>query len=229
VNPDDPVIDLVDRTLANLRIIDELARQRSAEYQPFEVTQLVNSLLSLLVVPRELGTVEFVGRATAAPHLNTDGIRRWHRGPVKFELTRLGGKPPEHLKKLLGGLRNSIAHADFRFISASGGAVSAIEFTNRSRAGVPQWSVTFEVMELGKFLVNLSEELKAARSYQVSLPKDPVSIDQVSLIDVEFRLPASTLERIRGLVAAGEATSIGRFLQDAAEAKLLDDEEVTAA
>src|SRR4051812_38383811 len=77
VNPDDPVGALVERTLANLRILDELPSQLASEGQPFEVTQMVNSLLSLLVVPRELGTVEFVGRSGPDPHVFANGIRKW--------------------------------------------------------------------------------------------------------------------------------------------------------
>lgn len=93
MNPDDPIADLVQRTLSNLKTIDDLVAQGTATYPSFEVTQMVNSLLSLLVVPRELGTVDFVGRASSPPHIHLDGIPKWHRGPVEFNLRGLGARP----------------------------------------------------------------------------------------------------------------------------------------
>lgn len=226
--PDDPVNALVERTLANLRVLDELSSQPSG-VQPFEVTQLVNSLLSLLVVPRELGTVEFVGRVGHDPHVFADGIRSWHSIRVSFELNGLNARPPQNLKKLLGGLRNSVAHAAFKFLPNDDGENVAIRFTHRSRDDVDQWSATFDIEELRAFLEALALELRSAREYQLGRPSKSKSSGQVVMRDVEFQLPAAILERIQNLVIAGETTSIGRFLEDAAAAKLLEDEEVSAA
>lgn len=227
--PVDPVIDLVDRTLTNLQLIDEMSIQRSPGRRPFEVTQLVNSLLSLLVVPRELGTVDFVGKASVGPHVYPDGIRAWHQGPVRFDLTGFDMQPPVNLRKLLGGLRNSVAHANFQYVSDARDVITAIEFMSTSNTKVPLWSATFEIAELRMFLVNLSHELKSARQRQLSEAKRPASRAKELRRTVEFELPVSTLERIDELVATKVATSRGRFLQDAAEAKLRDDEDLTAA
>ncbi len=229
MNPDDPIVDLVRRTLANLQTIDDLAAESTATYEPFEVTQMVNSLLSLLVVPRELGTVDFVGRATVTPHIHSNGIRNWHKGPVEFELRRLSAEPPQHLKKLLGGLRNSVAHANFKFIADAQGTVTALRFTHRARGGAPLWSVEFKVTELRNFLINLGQELIAARDCQNSRPYRTSDISGAQETDLEIRLPKSVLERINKLVAAHEADSVGRFIQEAVEAKLRDDEESVAA
>ena len=229
MNPDDPVGALVERTLANLRILDELPTQSASEVQPFEVTQMVNSLLSLLVVPRELGTVEFVGRGGHDPHVFANGIRKWHATPVSFTLKGIKAGPPQSLRKLLGGLRNSVAHAAFEFLPRGDGEILAIEFTHRSRTGVDQWSAIFSVGELRTFLEVLALELKSAREYQLTRPRDHKSSRRVAMSDVEFQLPTATLERIQNLVRAGEATSVGKFLEDAAAAKLLEDEEISAA
>jgi hypothetical protein len=75
MSPDDPVADLVNRTLSNLQAIDDLATDTST-VKPFEVTQMLNSLLSLLIVPRELGTVACIGGSTVPPHVYADGIRK---------------------------------------------------------------------------------------------------------------------------------------------------------
>jgi hypothetical protein len=228
VNPDDPVGALVERTLANLRILDELS-SKPAPGKPFEVTQLVNSLLSLLVVPRELGTVEFVGRVGHDPHVYENGIRKWHATSVSFNLKELGARPPQNLKKLLGGLRNSVAHAAFKFQEDDDSEIVAIEFIHRSRTGADQWSATFDVEELRRFLGILAVELKSAREYQLARPGDRKPSRRVAMSDVEFQLPTATFERIQGLVRAGDATSVGKFLEDAAAAKLLEDEEISAA
>ncbi len=229
MNLNDPIADLVQRTLANLHTIDDLVAEGTATYKPFEVTQIVNSLLSLLVVPRELGTVEFVGRASVAPHIHLDGIRKWHRSPVEFELRALGGKAPQHLKKLLGGLRNSVAHANFKFIADAQGTVSALKFTHCARGGTPLWSVEFRVTELRNFLLNLGDELVAARDCQKSRPNRVSDIPRAQETDLEIKLPRSTLERINRLIEAHEADSVGQFIQDAVEAKLRDDEDLVAA
>src|ERR1700745_4240319 len=105
MRPDDPVADLVERTLSNLQTIDEVALELTRSVKPFEVTQMVNSLLSLLVIPRELRTVECIGKSDVPPHIHADGIRTWRRGPVSFELHDVSGTRPQHLRKLLVGLR----------------------------------------------------------------------------------------------------------------------------
>ena len=50
MNYDDLVKDFAERTLINL---DHMQKQQQAGFPVFEVTQLVNSLLGLLVFPRE--------------------------------------------------------------------------------------------------------------------------------------------------------------------------------
>lgn len=190
---------------------------------------MTNSLLSLLVVPRELGTVEFVGRDGHDPHVFANGVRTWHAGPVSFILKGIKVRPPQSLRKLLGGLRNSVAHAAFKFLPNDDGEVVAIEFTHRSRTGVDQWSVLFTVGELRTFLEVLALELKSAREYQLTRPRAHKSSRHVAMSEVEFQIPTATLERIQNLVRAGEATSVGKFLEDAAAAKLLEDKEISAA
>jgi hypothetical protein len=228
MSPDDPMADLVERTLSNLRTIDDLALEHTRTVKPFEVTQMLNSLLSLLVVPRELGTVECIGRSSVPPHVHADGIRDWRDGPVEFELRELRGKRPQHLKKLLVGLRNSVAHANFKFQPESGGEISSLVFTTCSRDGTAQWSATFRVSELRRFLVNLGAELIAAREYQLSHPiRDAAA--EAETIELEINLPSSFVQRINRLVAAGEVRSVSEFIRDAVEAQLRDDEDASAA
>lgn len=229
MNLDDPIVDLVTRTLENLELMDDLAASSTGGRKPFEVTQLVNSLLSLLVVPRELNTVDFVGQAKGA-HIQVDGIRKWHQGPVEFELRGIESKPPQHLKKLLGGLRNSVAHANFKFIpEGSKGPISALEFVSCRRDGTPLWSITFKVTELRKFLINLGKELIEARDLQQREDRRLKTVPDADTTDLKVRLPTATVERMNQLVITNETDSLDRFIQDAIEAKLRDDEDVAAA
>lgn len=227
MNPDDPVADLVERTLSNLRTIDDVALEHARAVKPFEVTQMLNSHLSLLVVPRELGTVRCIGMSNVSPHVHADGIRKWRDGPVDLELRELRGKRPHQLKKLLVGLRNSVAHANFKFQPESGGEISALVFTNCSRDGTPQWSATFRVADLRRFLVNLGAELIAAREYQLSHPIMEAAAEATTT-ELEISLPSSFVQHA-GLVATGEVRSVRQFILDAVEAQLSDDEDAAAA
>jgi hypothetical protein len=228
MRPDDPVADLVTRTLSNLQMMDDLASDGTRTAKPFEVTQMLNSLLSLLVVPREFGTVEYIGRSSVPPHVYADGIRKWRKSPVEFELEQLDGRLPQHLKKLLVGLRNSIAHANFDFQSESDDEISSLVLTACSRDGTPQWAATFRISELRRFLDNLGAELKAAREYQLSHPIRDAAAG-VETIDFEVSLPRSIIQRIERLVAADEVTSIEKFIREAIEDQLRDDENFAAA
>lgn len=228
MNPDDPVADLVNRTLSNLQTIEDLALESTWPGRSFGVTQMVNSLLCLLVVPRERGTVECIGRANVPPHVHADGIRNWRHGPVKFELRELRGKRPQHLTKLLTGLRNSVAHANFDFEPEPGGEISAVVFTACLRDGTPQWSATFRVSELRRFLDQLGAELLAAREYQLSHPERRADAE-AETTDLEINLPSSVVQRINQVVATGQVRSLRDFIRDAVEAQLRDEEDVPAA
>ena len=65
---EDVVADFAQRTRTNLRALERL---RAQGHEVFEVTQLINSMLGLLVFPRE----EFVGRIPRIPlaDLSTQG------------------------------------------------------------------------------------------------------------------------------------------------------------
>jgi len=100
---DEIVIDFARRTRANLEFIEN---SRKLGEEVFEVTQLANSLLGLLVFPREhyMGSIP----DTPLPELVEQG---W----PEVRITH-GQLPENTLKELMRMLRNSIAHCNVEFL-----------------------------------------------------------------------------------------------------------------
>lgn len=228
MNPKDRVIDLVDRTLANLQALDSAGLADDLP-ESFEVTQLVNSLMSLLVIPKELKTIDYIVQGTGA-HVRATGLPDWRRGPVEFELRGLHAKPPERLGKLLIGLRNSVAHATFDFIPGAAGEISALKFIACGPNGKEFWEATFKIAELRKFLFSLGRELKEARMQQQSRTGAPVltTVSEPSRT-MKVTLPVRVLDQIAILVENGGVGSLEQFVQDAVLAATSETVDVAAA
>lgn len=226
MNPKDPVIALVDRTLANLAAL-ESASEAADEPTLFEVTQLVNSLLSLLVIPKELKTTDFIEQGKGA-HVRLTGIPDWQRGSIKFELRALNAKPPQRLDKLLVGLRNSVAHATFEFLPDAKGEIIALDFTACGPSGNEFWAVTFPVEELRRFLFALGAELRDARVRQAGAAR-PLLTRDVPKRTLKISLTTSVLDRIAIIVENQGAETADQFIQDAVEAALAETVDMAAA
>jgi hypothetical protein len=114
----DVVRDFVERTKQNLKVIEDL-RARGGEVH--EVTQLINSMLGLLVFPRE----EYVDRIPriGLPELRKDG---W---PAPKPVSSF----PEatDLRELIRLLRNAIAHFNIRFIANDSREITGIRVWNK--------------------------------------------------------------------------------------------------
>lgn len=105
--PDRVVQDFAQRTLDNLTAI----RRLRAEGQPvYEVTQLVNSLLGLLVFPKE-EFFEVIPR-TPLHQLKQEG---WPVPRVSGEF-----RQARDLKELIRYLRNAVAHFNIEFLPMPG-------------------------------------------------------------------------------------------------------------
>jgi len=99
---EDVIRDFAERTRLNLRAIERL---ETDGHDVYEVTQLVNSTLGLLVFPQQ----EFVDRIPETPltELVRDG---W---PVPT--VRRGADRVNNLNQLIRYLRNAIAHFNIQF------------------------------------------------------------------------------------------------------------------
>lgn len=126
--------DFAERTRTNLRAIEDL---RAEGREAYEVTQLVNSMLGLLVFPRE----EFIERIpeTSLNDLAADG---WPVPKV------VGGFPQaKDLRELVRYLRNAIAHFDIEFIGDARNEIRILRVWNTSR-GRRTWQAEVGLEEL---------------------------------------------------------------------------------
>ena len=143
---EDLVSDFADRTRRNLEVIDGLTDDPESDV--FEVTQLINSMLGLLVFPRE----KFLDRIPEIP-LAELKERGW-----PHITTRPPFKPPRTLRKLVRYLRNSIAHFNIKFRSEKG-EISGITVWNM-KGRKKDWEANLNLEELREFTLKFVELLR---------------------------------------------------------------------
>lgn len=153
MNYENKVLDIVRRTNENLVATD---RWRAGDPStPFhEVTNLVNSLLGLIVLPKE-EILDDMRQVEVGPH----GIADWG---VAFEVVSVDGSSPRDLRPFLTGLRNAIAHAGMDF-PTDGKSITGITFANRTndRARI-LWTAEFDLAGMRCFLAPLTTEVERA-------------------------------------------------------------------
>ena len=142
----DLVRDFAQRTRKNLNFIEEQVHS-NPEIELYEVTQLINSLLGLLVFPREhyhrrdqkLEDFCYIPK-TPLKTLENQG---WPRVKV------LAGQPPcRDLRTLIRHLRNSIAHFNIKFLADPITAqMAGVRLWNTSD-GEETWGVELNLQEL---------------------------------------------------------------------------------
>lgn len=131
------VADFAKRTQANLELIERLS-QENPNSEVFEVTQLINSMLGLLVFPKE----EYFD---SIPEKSFDELR--HDG---WQLPRTRGDYPQvrNLRELIRYLRNSISHFNIEFQANDlTYQIYGLKVWNKNR-GVKNWEAEFTIVEL---------------------------------------------------------------------------------
>ena len=128
--------EFAERTRKNLHVIEEL--QNNGE-EAYEVTQLVNSMLGLLVFPRE----RFVEHIPETPlsELQAGG----------WPIPRVSGGFPQarDLRELVRYLRNAIAHFNIEFIGDGTNQISLLRVWNtHPRTRSKTWEAEIGVSEL---------------------------------------------------------------------------------
>ena len=146
---EDLVSDFADRTRRNLEVIDRL--KDDPESDVFEVTQLINSMLGLLVFPRE----NFLDRIPEIP-LAELKQRGWPQ--IREITTEESFDPPENLRELVRYLRNSIAHLNIEF-RPENGVIRGITVWKMKR-GKKNWKASLNLEELREFTLKFVELLK---------------------------------------------------------------------
>jgi HEPN pEK499 p136 len=117
------------------------------------VTFLVNSLLGLIVVPRQT----LLDELRQLPVTRT-GIPGWG---ATFDIA--GEPAPADLRTLVKGLRNAVAHFSLSFTTAAR-EITGVNFQTfeDERATIPRWAASFKVDELRSFLDHLADEVDSA-------------------------------------------------------------------
>ena len=134
MNYEDVIRDFAERTGKNLHMIEQLQAEGREAY---EVTQLVNSMLGLLVFPQQ----QYVNRIPETPleELKRDG---W---PVPK--CRIGPDQVQNLNQLIRYLRNAIAHFNIEFIGDNRNQLELLKVWN-NRGGVKTWEAELTVSDL---------------------------------------------------------------------------------
>lgn len=143
----DPIRDFALRTKHNLETLESLNRQ---EYTVYEVTQLINSCIGLLIIPQQ---------------------KYWNKIPRKSiqDLINEGWHVPEatdgfpqikDLRELMRYLRNAIAHFNIEFISDEEDRLSRLVLWNVDPDTKRQnWRVSLGIPELREFLFKFMKVL----------------------------------------------------------------------
>jgi hypothetical protein len=144
VEYNDLISDFADRTLRNLDDVQK--RVRHGDKGLYDVTQLWNSLLGLIVLPLETEkkNKHSKSRIPATP-MTELGSNGWPR------LTVNGGDD-ESLHDLVKNLRHAVAHANVKFIAGSDHQIASVEVWNEYPRGTVVWNGRATVEELDRFV-----------------------------------------------------------------------------
>jgi hypothetical protein len=147
--PQEPVRDIMRRTIANLEFVEAYATLNG----PYRTTQLLNSLLGALAYPWE----QFYDH----PAMKLSVAEAIEQGWPKVNKERAGDLEPDHLSDLVRLLRNGIAHGNVAFRPGPNGEVAGLRIWNESR-GKRNWGTALSTEALRSFLfcfAKLAEQL----------------------------------------------------------------------
>lgn len=138
--------EFISRTKKNLDFVTEHASSHPGEV--YEITQFMNSLLGLLVFPRQWFLDDI-------PELTLDELERagWKVPKIDYWEQR-----EQNLKQLVRCLRNSVSHAGISFESSTA-EIEFINFVNINRDR-KVFSCRFGVPEFKEFIRRLVAEME---------------------------------------------------------------------
>ena len=146
--------DFVKRTSENL----ELLRKQSSDDEYYEVTQLINSLLGLIVFTNERSATA----NTAFFEKDVNAFLEDDKFPVPRSTYKIGAiDEPNTVASFLRHMRNAIAHC--RIEAHGNETIESIEFFDESCNGTkPKWRITLTIGQIdaliGKFTAAYLEE-----------------------------------------------------------------------
>ena len=136
MNYDNLVVDFVRRTKSNLEYV-ELHKNDSL----FEFTQLINSLLGIVVLPRER-SLKSIPNITFAKLMQDD----WQLPTIRLNTYGIND-----LRNLIRVFRNSIAHFNLRILSNNNNEIDGLIIYNK-RKNKFVFEAVFTIQELREFV-----------------------------------------------------------------------------
>lgn len=144
------IVDFARRTRANLEFIERAGKDGASV---FEVTQLANSLLGLLVFPKE----RYI---QSIPHTPLSELAAQGWPSVR---TTQGQLREETLYGLIDMLRNSIAHCNVEFFSGPDSAISGIKVWNKYKGQI-SWKAELTIADLRSIAFKFVELIESGHA-----------------------------------------------------------------
>ncbi len=169
--------DVMRRTKRNLEIIEELhGRGLPAADGPYELTQLLNSFLGAVALPRERDLGPKLAKISIEQAEERWGLPRMVDNYPELPVHTHGRpKKPVNLDVLLQLMRNGLMHGNIEPMTGLTGEISRISIENRCSCnhckGAPTWGTTLDVSELRRIFdtfVRVADHL-----YEVATMKQP--------------------------------------------------------
>lgn len=135
------IIDFTERTKMNLTYIEEMVNKNPA-LGIYEITQLINSLLGLLVFPFE----EYKRENLIIPDKTIDTMEA-----EGWKVPKVVGDFPQvqDLKELIRYLRNSVAHFNIKFLTDENQQISGLKVWNiNPKTEIMYWNAELSVSDL---------------------------------------------------------------------------------
>jgi hypothetical protein len=141
MNYDNLVVDFIKRTKSNLEYV-ELNKNDNL----FEFTQLINSLLGIVVLPRERSL-------KSIPNTDFETLLRngWRLPTIYLNTYGIND-----LRNLIRNFRNSIAHFNLRILSNANNQIDRLEIYNKRKNRVV-FEAVFTLEELRAFVDKLTK------------------------------------------------------------------------
>ena len=158
------VRDFAERTRRNLHLLRRL-QQENSELEVYEVTQLVNSMLGLLVFPQQCWYEQIP--ETPLSKLKEQG----------WPIPRVVGDflDPTDLRQLVRYLRNAVSHFNIRFSVDDEGQIAGLTVWNRPPRSEINWRAELSLEEIEliteKFLDLLTAQQVVGPSQGQFLPE----------------------------------------------------------
>lgn len=160
------------RTLANLKFIEAEIDSRHAQgiedkdiHDVFEVTQLINSFVGMLILPKEAFYRKMSNNMPFNSNEANDILRQLSRNPAKYYSTYTfrnynGDVVPERLtpKNLARHFRNAVAHNHLTILPkdyTGDGIITGVEFSDNVRG--ESFSLELSIDEIRTLLLALCE------------------------------------------------------------------------